>query len=144
VETVSWYDCVEYCNKRSRKEGLRPYYNIDRNKKDPNNTNKDDVVKWTATINARANGYRLPTEMEWEYAAGGGAITKSYTYSGGNDVDQVAWYYRNAGDKPITGAWFGCDPTETITRRSRRGQEANELTLRYVWQRAGVVLGLVR
>src|SRR5882757_8442620 len=42
VETVSWYDCVGYCNKRSTKEGLQPYYNIDKNKKDPGNTNDID------------------------------------------------------------------------------------------------------
>ena len=37
VERVNWYDAVEYCNQRSIKEGLKPYYNIDKNKKDPNN-----------------------------------------------------------------------------------------------------------
>src|ERR1700685_2191620 len=47
VEMVSWYDSVEYCNQRSIKEGLKPYYNIDKNKKDPNNLNDDDDIKWT-------------------------------------------------------------------------------------------------
>jgi formylglycine-generating enzyme required for sulfatase activity len=61
VEMVTWYECVEYCNKRSIKEGLKPYYNIDKNKKDPDNLNDDDDIKWTVTINAGANGYRLPT-----------------------------------------------------------------------------------
>src|SRR5687768_4818452 len=42
VETVSWYDCIEYCNKRSASEGLQPYYIIDRNTKDPDNTNDLD------------------------------------------------------------------------------------------------------
>src|SRR5688572_6534233 len=45
VETVSWYDCVAYCNKKSIKEGLQPYYNIDKDKKDPNNTNDLDDIK---------------------------------------------------------------------------------------------------
>jgi formylglycine-generating enzyme required for sulfatase activity len=106
VETVSWYDCVEYCNKRSIKEGFKPYYNIDKNKKDPNNTSDLDSIKWTVTINAGANGYRLPTEAEWEYAAGGGQMSKSYTYSGSNDVDEVAWYWKNSGDKNLTGEWL--------------------------------------
>jgi len=106
VETVSWYDCLEYCNKRSIKEGLKPYYKIDKNNKDPNNTNYIDDIKWTVTINARANGYRLPTEAEWEYAAGGGQMSKSYNYSGSNDVDKVAWYWRNSGDTILTGEWF--------------------------------------
>jgi sulfatase modifying factor 1 len=110
VEMVSWYDSVEYCNRRSIKEGLRPYYNIDKNHKDPNNlpdpSNGDlDNVKWTVTINAAANGYRLPTEAEWEYAASGGQMSLSYTYSGGNDADKVAWYWQNAGDKNLTGFW---------------------------------------
>lgn len=105
VETATWYDCVDYCNKRSIKEGLKPYYNIDKNKKDPINNNEYDDIKWTVTINADGNGYRLPTEAEWEYAAGGGRMSKSYTYSGSNDVEEVAWYWRNAGDKYLEGYW---------------------------------------
>ncbi len=105
VETVSWYDCVEYCNKRSIKEGLNPYYNIDKDKKDPNNTNYSDYIKWTVTVNAGAGGYRLPMEAEWEYAAGGGQKSKSYTYSGSDNIDEVAWYWQNSGDKVLTGFW---------------------------------------
>ena len=106
VETVSWYDCVEYCNKRSIKEGLKPYYNIDKNKKDPDNRNEIDDIKWTVTINADTKGYRLPTEAEWEYAASGGPQSKSYTYSGSDDIDKVAWYWQNSGDTNLTGFWF--------------------------------------
>ena len=106
VETVSWYDCVEYCNKRSIKERFKPYYNIDKNKKGPDNTNDFDDIKWTVTINAETNGYRLPTETEWEYAAGGGQVSKNYTYSGSNDVDEVAWYWKNSGDTNLTGEWL--------------------------------------
>lgn len=105
IETVSWYDAVEYCNKRSIKEGLEPFYNIDKNKKDPDNKNDIDTIKWTVTINPEANGYRLPTEAEWEYAAGGGQESKSYTYSGSYDVEDVAWYWRNAGDEYLSGIW---------------------------------------
>jgi formylglycine-generating enzyme len=110
VEMVSWYDSVEYCNRRSRQEGLRPYYNINRGRRDPNNEpdpkfGELDGLKWTVTINAGANGYRLPTEAEWEYAAGGGQKSRSYTYSGSDSVDEVAWYWRNSGDQPLSGPW---------------------------------------
>ncbi|MGD0734756.1 MAG: SUMF1/EgtB/PvdO family nonheme iron enzyme [Terracidiphilus sp.] len=110
VEMVSWYDSVEYCNERSIKEGLKPYYNIDKKDNDPNNLPNPkfgdlDFIKWTVTINPGANGYRLPTEAEWEYAAGGGQMSKSYTYSGSDDEDEVAWYWRNSGDKELDGFW---------------------------------------
>ncbi|WP_184548842.1 formylglycine-generating enzyme family protein [Mucilaginibacter sp. FT3.2] len=105
VETVSWYNCVEYCNKKSVKEALKPFYNINKNKKDPNNTNNIDDIKWTITINEEANGYRIPTQAEWEYAACGGQLSNNYTYSGSNNIDEVAWYWKNAGDKYLTGTW---------------------------------------
>jgi sulfatase modifying factor 1 len=130
VEMVSWYGCVEYCNKRSISEGLKPYYNIDKNKKDPNNTNDIDDIKWTVTINAGATGYRLPTEAEWEYAAGGGQMSKSYTYSGSDDVDKVAWYWRNSGDEYLTGEWLW--PTVEKNHCKTKpvgGKESNELGL---------------
>lgn len=105
VEMVSWYDVIEYCNNRSIKEGYKPFYNIDKNTKDPNNKSENDDIKWIITVNAEANGYRLPTEAEWEYAAGGGQMSKSYTYSGSNNPDEVEWYWRNAGVKPLSGDW---------------------------------------
>ena len=130
VETVSWYDCVEYCNKRSLKEGLKPYYAIDRDKKDPNNLTMIDDMKWTVTINAAADGYRLPTEAEWEYAAGGGQLSKSFTYSGSDEIDKVAWYWANAGDKPLTGTWSWPVIEQNHTKaKTVGGKEPNELGL---------------
>ena len=110
VEMVNWYDSIEYCNQRSIKEGLKPYYNIDKTRKDPANLpdpkfGRLDEIQWTVTINTAANGYRLPTEAEWEYAASGGQLSKSYTYSGSDEIDEVAWYWRNAGDKELSGFW---------------------------------------
>jgi formylglycine-generating enzyme required for sulfatase activity len=119
VEMVSWYDCIEYCNKRSIKESLEPYYNIDKDKLDPNNLNDSDNMKWTVTINEGANGYRLPSEAEWEYAATGGQKSKSYTFSGSNEADKVAWYWKNSGDKYLEGEWFW----QTIEMNNNKTQE---------------------
>lgn len=105
VEMVSWYDAIAYCNARSVKEGLKPFYNLDKNTKDPNNKSENDQLKWTVTANEGANGYRLPTDAEWEYAASGGQLSNSFTYSGSNNINEVAWYWRNAGDKYLDGDW---------------------------------------
>ncbi len=130
VEMVSWYDAVEYCNKRSIKEGLEPYYNIDKNKKDPNNLSDYDHIKWTITINAGANGYRLPTEAEWEYAAGGGQMSKSYTYSGSNNADEAAWNWRNAGDQYLSGDWnWPIIENNNSKTKAVGGKKPNELGL---------------
>ncbi len=98
VEQVSWYDCVEFCNKLSIMQGLSPVYTIDKNP-DPENGNIYDDVKWQVSWNMEADGYRLPCEAEWEYAARGGNKSKDYQFSGSDDIDAVAWNDMNSGSK---------------------------------------------
>ena len=92
VNEVSWYDALVYCNKRSIKEKLTPCYTI-KDSTDPDKwgkvpTKSDDT--WNAvTCDWKANGYRLPTDAEWEWAARGG---ENYKYAGSDDIDDVAWY----------------------------------------------------
>lgn len=130
VEMISWYDAILYCNKRSLKEGLKPYYNIDMNTIDKSNISEYDTIKWTVTTNNNANGYRLPTEIEWEYAASGGQLSQNYTYSGSNDIEEVAWYWRNAGDEYITGDWSWSLIENNKNRTQNVGiKKANELGL---------------
>ena len=90
VRNVNWYQVLKWTNAKSEMEGLAPVYTV--------NGTAYRSGSSTPVFNETANGYRLPKQIEWEWAARGGINSQGYIYSGSNTLSAVAWTAMNSSN----------------------------------------------
>ncbi|PGH21823.1 hypothetical protein RN96_00940 [Fusobacterium polymorphum] len=101
VETISWWDTLEFCNKLSEKYGLIPVYNIDKKRGILTINQIDGEISFPDKADfSKTEGFRLPTEIEWEwFAIGGKLANKDEKILNANKMEEEAWYYKNSGGR---------------------------------------------